>query len=247
MAANPAVPLAPGARLRWSVVRSQVRRLRPRSILELGCGGGGFGARLVGMTQSYTAVEPDETSWQLAHDRITPLGGTVIHGDHTKAPEGQTYDLVCAFEVLEHLADDEAALADWLPLVRPGGHLLLSMPAGPERMGSWDAAVGHFRRYSPADISAKLVAAGGVDPYVRCYGWPIGYLLEGVRNRVATKRGLAAGSAMEERTASSARQLQPSKRLTGALVTLATAPFEVIQRTAPRSGIALIAQARRPA
>jgi len=47
------------------------------------------------------------------------------------------YDMVCAFEVLEHLKRDEAALRDWITLVRPGGHLVLSVPAGPERFGEW--------------------------------------------------------------------------------------------------------------
>jgi SAM-dependent methyltransferase len=238
------VPLAPGARLRWSVVSAEVRALRPASILELGCGGGGFATRLVAMTDRYAAVEPDETSWRLAHDRVAPLGGTVLHGDQTAATG--TYDLVCAFEVLEHLEDDATALKQWLPLVRPGGHLLLSTPAGPSRMGPWDLAVGHYRRYSPADITAKLTAAGGTDVQVRCYGWPIGYVLENVRNRLATRRGLAARGSVEERTASSARQMQPSTRLAGALVTAATTPFAVVQRAVPTRGVALIARATRP-
>lgn len=241
-------PLAPGASLRWSVVQSVVARLRPATILEIGCGGGAFGARLAGSGAEYTAVEPDDESWRLANERIAPVGGTVIHGDHTKVPDGARYDLVCAFEVLEHLADDQAALNDWAPLVRPGGHLLLSVPAGPERMGAWDEAVGHFRRYSGELISDRLTQAGLVEPQVRYYGWPIGYLLEGVRNQVAERRGAAgtvAGS-IEERTASSGRQLQPSTRLTGAAVRAGTAPFEVLQRLAPNSGIALVATARMP-
>jgi SAM-dependent methyltransferase len=244
MNGRPVPPLAPGASLRWSVVQPVVARLRPATILEIGCGGGAFGARLAGSGAEYTAVEPDDESWRLASERIDPLGGTVIHGDHTKVPDGARYDLVCAFEVLEHLADDQAALADWAPLVRPGGHMLLSVPAGPERMGAWDEAVGHFRRYSGALISDRLVRAGLVEPQVRYYGWPIGYLLEGVRNRVAVRHG-AAGT-VEERTASSGRQMQPTKRLTGAAVRAGTAPFEMLQRLAPNSGIALIATARMP-
>ncbi len=246
MNAQPLPPLAPSARMRWSVVRGQVARLRPASILELGCGGGGFGARLVGMTSRYTAVEPDTTSWQLASERIVPRGGTVINGDHTKVPEGDEYDLVCAFEVLEHLEHDEAALAEWVRLARPGGYVMLSVPAGPQRLGAWDRAVGHFRRYSAAQISARLVEAGCVDPVVRHYGWPVGYVLENLRNRVAARTGAADEGSVEDRTASSGRQLQPSKRLTGAAIGVATAPFELVQRLVPGRGVALVAWARRP-
>ena len=78
-------PLAPRAALRWAVVGREVRKLAPATILELGCGQGGFGARLAQLAQ-YTAVEPDETSCSVAYARITPHGGTVINGDHTQAP-----------------------------------------------------------------------------------------------------------------------------------------------------------------
>ncbi|HKT04196.1 MAG TPA: class I SAM-dependent methyltransferase [Rugosimonospora sp.] len=247
MNVQPLPPLAPSARMRWAVVRSIVAGLRPASILEIGCGGGGFGARLAGMAPRYTAVEPDPTSYRLADERITPRGGTVINGDHTRVPAGEGYDLVCAFEVLEHLAEDEAALADWVRLARPGGYVLLSVPAGPQRLGAWDRAVGHFRRYSPEQIAGRLTGAGCVRPQVRCYGWPVGYLLENLRNRIAGRDGAQPGSTVEERTASSGRQLQPSRRLTGAAVTVATAPFTLLQRLAPRHGVALVAVAQRPA
>ena len=47
---------------------------------------------------------------------MAAAGGAVLHGDHTAVPAGSSYDLVCAFEVLEHIEDDAAALADWVRL-----------------------------------------------------------------------------------------------------------------------------------
>ncbi|MEJ3747690.1 class I SAM-dependent methyltransferase [Actinomycetes bacterium KLBMP 9797] len=239
-------PLAPRAALRWAVVRSAVRKVAPSTILELGCGRGGFGARLARMA-TYTAVEPDETSWQAAHDQITPSGGTVVHGDHHKVPDPGTYDLVCAFEVLEHLADDAAALEEWLPLVRPGGHLLLSVPADPERFGAWDELVGHYRRYSSEQLGACLAAAGAVDITLRHYAWPLGYALDAVRDKLASRRtGTVEGSTAEERTAGSGRVLQPSKRLAGLAIQAGVAPFTALQSLSPRKGPGLVALARRP-
>jgi SAM-dependent methyltransferase len=239
-------PLAPRAALRWAVVRDAVREVRPATILELGCGQGGFGVRLARVA-SYTAVEPDESSWQVAHERITAVGGTVVHGDHHKAPDPGGYDLVCAFEVLEHLADDGSALAEWLPLVRPGGHLLLSVPADPERMGPWDELVGHYRRYSGAQMTERLAGAGAVDIRIRHYAWPLGYALDGVRDRLAKRRRPAPdGSTAEERTAGSGRVLQPRERLTGAAIKVGIMPFTLLQALSPRKGPGLIALARRP-
>lgn len=243
---TPLPPLAIRAWLRYDVVKRVIGRLRPRTALEIGCGQGAFGARLASEVQ-YVAVEPDERSYAVARDRIEPRGGTVLNGIHDVLPEGSTYDLVCAFEVLEHIDDDRGALAEWVPMVRPGGHLVLSVPAFQERFSAMDAYVGHFRRYSPADLEERLVEAGLTDIEVTVYGWPLGYALESVRNRIDAKKHANAGDAsIEELTAASGRTFQPAGRAMGAFVNAATIPFRYLQRTRPTAGIGLVAVARRP-
>jgi SAM-dependent methyltransferase len=238
-------PLAPRARMRWSLVRRIVADLAPTTILELGCGLGGVGVRLATMAR-YTAVEPDDQSWAVAHERITPLGGVVVHGDHNKVPPG-SYDLVCAFEVLEHIADDAAALADWVPLVRPGGHLLLSVPADPTRFGPFDVRVGHYRRYTAEQLRERLADAGAVDIDVKHYGWPLVALLDAVRNRLSRDSVSEDGGSAQERTSTSGRVFQPTKALTGTVIGVGVAPFIVLQRMRPGAGTGLVAIARRPA
>ncbi|HTF12720.1 MAG TPA: class I SAM-dependent methyltransferase [Asanoa sp.] len=238
-------PLAPRAALRWNVVSRVVSGLRPTTILELGCGQGAMGTRLARMG-TYLAAEPDDKSFETAHARITRLGGTVIHGDHNKIPEGSTYDVVCAFEVLEHIADDAAALAGWLPLVKPGGHLVLSVPSEPHRFGPWDELVGHYRRYDAAGLTARLGDAGAVDIKMIHYGWPLGYLLDSVRDRLAGGK-TAEGETAEERTSGSGRILQPSGAAAGALIKLAVSPFIGLQRMRTGKGPGLVAVAQRPA
>ncbi len=247
MSQQPEPPLAPRARLRWSVVSRLVTELEPAEILELGCGLGGVGVRLAAMAP-YTAAEPDDECFQVAHDRISPLGGTVLHGDHNKVPDGSTYDLVCAFEVLEHIADDVAALAEWVPLVKPGGHILLSVPANPERFGPSDVAAGHYRRYTSDELAGKLADAGCVDVKVRHYAWPLGYLLDDVRDWLVNRRAPRdASAAPEENTAGSGRLFQPQSRVTGTLIRAGVAPFGVLQNLQPGRGPGLVALARRPA
>ncbi|WP_158624111.1 bifunctional 2-polyprenyl-6-hydroxyphenol methylase/3-demethylubiquinol 3-O-methyltransferase UbiG [Micromonospora sp. HM5-17] len=238
-------PLPPRAALRWKIVRRIIAEQRPETILELGCGLGSIGARLARMA-TYTAVEPDPRSFDVARQRIAPLGGTVCNGDHRQAPTPGRYDLVCAFEVLEHLADDAAALAEWLPLVRPGGRLLLSVPADPKRFGSWDVLVGHHRRYSADQLRQRLAEAGATRIRIVHYGWPLGYLLDAVRNRWAGRGGDAPDGTAEERTSRSGRLLQPRGELAGGVIQLAVAPFAALQRIRPDRGPGLVAVATRP-
>jgi SAM-dependent methyltransferase len=239
-------PMPPRARLRWSLVRRAVADLAPKTILEIGCGMGAAGVRLAAMAP-YTAVEPDDRSWAVAHERITPLGGVVVHGDHNKVPPG-SYDLVCAFEVLEHIADDRAALADWVPLIRPGGHLMMSVPAHPERFGPMDVSAGHFRRYTVEDLRERLAEAGAVDIDIKLYGWPLGYALEAVRNRIVGREGVASEdeSVVQARTSASGRLFQPRSWLAGAAINAGVAPFLVLQRLRPSVGTGLFCVARRP-
>jgi SAM-dependent methyltransferase len=246
MESIPFPPLAPRAALRWSVVRRTVAGLRPGTILELGCGQGAMGSRLATMA-TYTAVEPDDDSFEAAHARITPRGGTVIHGDHNKAPSGTGFDLVCAFEVLEHIADDAAALDEWLPLVRPGGQLLLSVPADPSRFSRWDDLVGHYRRYTADELRERLADAGATDIQTVHYGWPLGYLLDTARDRLAARHAGEAAESAEGRTEASGRIYQPRGRAAGAAIRAGIAPFALAQRLRPGRGDGLVAVATRPA
>jgi SAM-dependent methyltransferase len=243
----PLPPLAPRAWLRWDVVERLIAELRPATILELGCGQGGMGARLAGLTPNYVAVEPDETSRIVASPRIEAHGGTVLAGDHTVVPAGSVYDLVCAFEVLEHLQDDAKALSEWRELVRPGGHLMLSMPAMEQRFGPMDTQSGHYRRYDVEPLRQLLEATGFTDVRTVLYGWPLGYALEAVRNQVARRELGSAAASMSERTASSGRLRQPKDAsLTGRASELAAWPFRLVQRMLPDRGVGLVTVATRP-
>lgn len=242
-----APPLPPNAALRWSVVKPIVRRLAPATILEVGCGQGAFGARLARQA-AYLAIEPDPGSFAVATRRIESAGGQVRNIDSDALEPGRMFDLLCAFEVLEHLEDDVATLKTWLKFVSPGGHVLVSMPAWQSRFNHWDAMVGHFRRYSPDQCRQLLTTAGFQDVQVVVYGWPLGYVTENVRSQIAARRGRAGsedGHSMRERTARSGRLLQP-RTAAGTAIQLATLPFAGVQRMMPGRGTGVVALGTRP-
>jgi glycosyltransferase involved in cell wall biosynthesis len=237
-------PLSPNAALRWHVVRRQVQALRPTTVLECGTGQGAVGARLC-REAVYVGVEPDALSRATAASRLPP--GTRLLANIDELGDHEQFDLLCAFEVLEHIDDDVGTLARWVDHVRPGGHVLVSVPADPDRYAPSDEVAGHFRRYAPGDLEALFESAGLVTESVRHYGYPLGVALEAGRNAVARRR-LAAGDVppdMASRTASSGRRLQPPG-WTGTMLWWATGPFRHLQQRFPDRGRGLVGLAQRP-
>ena len=242
-------PLSPNAWLRWAVV-SRLFPSNARDVLEVGCGQGGFGTRLATRFH-YVGVEPDQVSAQVAQSRLKAIGpagnGEVRHGDLSVLAPDERFDVICAFEVIEHIEDDHAALRAWADRLRPGGWLLLSTPAHQHRFGPADSMVGHFRRYEPEGLAAQLAAVGLVDARVVHFGMPLGYALEFGRNVVGRRRLAAMEHAsMTTRSHGSGRVLQPTRPVTAALARVGTLPFRAIQRAFPGRGPGLVALARKP-
>jgi hypothetical protein len=77
-----------------------------------------------------------------------------------EAPSG-TFDLMICLDVIEHVADDRAMLADLTArCLRPGGWLLVSVPAWPGLFSRHDLELRHYRRYTPGRGLAVLRACG---------------------------------------------------------------------------------------
>jgi SAM-dependent methyltransferase len=244
MDASPALP--PNAWLRWHTV---VRHLPQRtgSLLEIGCGQGGFAVRLARRFR-YLGIDLDETSLSVARRRLDAhsVSGELRLGDLAALDPADRFDVVCAFEVLEHLEDDGAALREWADRLAPGGTLIVSVPAGSRRYAEWDELAGHFRRYDTAQLVGLLERAGLVDARGTVYGWPFGYALEGIRNALARRRGAdAAGESFEERTAASGRLLTLPDGPRAVLPYAVAKPFALVQRLQPARGTGLVASGRR--
>jgi SAM-dependent methyltransferase len=220
-------PLTLNAWLRYDCITRTLARLpEVGSILEVGAGQGALGARLA-REYRYVGLEPDPVSCAVARRRIEPAGGTVLCGDTSALEPGATFALVGAFEVLEHLEDDEAALKEWRERLRPGGWLMLSVPPFQTRFGPSDRIAGHYRRYEPSELAELLGDSGYSEPRVFLYGFPLGYALEAARNVLARVSG--GNGSRTERTAASGRWHQPPDWL-APVTQIATAPFRMLQR-----------------
>lgn len=242
-------PLTWWGAMRWGAVLPLLPTDPSTVVAEFGCGQGSFGARLAGMYSTYVAVEPSESSAEIATSRVAGSGGVVVPAwDDPRNPQpDHTADLLVAFEVLEHLENDGEILATWLRAARPGAHVVVSVPAEPERFGPWDENVGHYRRYSMDDLTDTLRSAGLVQPRAQHYGYPFGYALETARNAIARRRPVDTEAvAMDDRTEGSGRLRQPVSARAGDLRWHATAPFRAWQTRYPTRGPGLVGWAIVP-
>jgi SAM-dependent methyltransferase len=123
-------------------------------ILDFGAGIGTFSLPLKREGIDVSCVEPDSKQLQ----RITG-NGVPGFSDLSVVPD-ETYDYIFTLNVLEHIEDDQAALRDLARKLKPGGRLLVYVPAFQVLFSSMDRAVGHYRRYRLESLSEQVSSAG---------------------------------------------------------------------------------------
>ena len=129
------------------------------AVLEIGCSGGPLMQRLraAGYTD-LTGIDVSVPAIELAQARGVPNvsvmdGAALTFGD-------ARFDLVIASDVLEHIEDEVRALREWTRVLKPGGQLLVFVPAHAYLWSEHDVVNHHFRRYSRQDLTAAIQRAG---------------------------------------------------------------------------------------
>ena len=91
--------------------------------------------------------------------RLKAGGGLATLGDITALPFPDcSFDLVCAFDIVEHVEDDRQVFRELGRVARDHAAVIFSVPLHPARWSAFDALVGHVRRYDPAELLALLGA-----------------------------------------------------------------------------------------
>jgi SAM-dependent methyltransferase len=146
---------------RREILGSEIGRLplpKPARILEVGCGPGG-NLELLKRFGEVRAIEPDAESRAYAAER----SGVVVQGGllPDRLPDlGGPFDLVCAFDVIEHVGDDAGAVAALAKLVTPGGFVVTTVPAYAWLWSEHDAQHHHKRRYTRTAYRRLFEGAG---------------------------------------------------------------------------------------
>jgi SAM-dependent methyltransferase len=164
---------------------SRARPYLGRSVLDVGAGIGTFTERAADTGAKVTAIEPE--FGELLRGQLGNRPNVTVLEEPLEAHEGVgEFDSILCFNVLEHVPDDGQALRGLLNELRPGGRLLLLVPAHQLLYGGFDHAAGHVRRYDREPLRALLATAGFELETVR-YVNPVGAL--GWVARIRLSRG----------------------------------------------------------
>ena len=127
-------------------------------ILELGAGTG-HNLAMLSRFGTVEASELDPIARNLASERLGREVKEAALPNLSMFP-ADSYDLIALLDVLEHVPDDKGSLAAILERLKPGGALLLTVPANPWMWSAHDVAHHHHRRYRKAEIGALAKEAG---------------------------------------------------------------------------------------
>jgi SAM-dependent methyltransferase len=149
-------------RARNRLILWALRRYAPSftSFLEVGCG---TGYVLQGVATAFPGAgicgtEAQTEGLQFAASRVPRA--TFLQMDARRMPFDREFDVIGAFDVIEHISEDETVLAQMHRALRPDGNLLLTVPQHPFLWSEYDVRAHHVRRYTGSELRHKLARAG---------------------------------------------------------------------------------------
>ncbi|MGB7934243.1 MAG: class I SAM-dependent methyltransferase [Gammaproteobacteria bacterium] len=235
--------------LRESCIFDLAGTWEPASFLETGAGTGKMTQLFLDRGFHGACYELGRRSREMLRQNLLPEGDKIRVVDDLAELTPESFDYLFSFEVLEHIENDESALAEWTRYLKRGGRLLISVPARMRKYGKSDEIVGHVRRYEKADLTAMLEHCGYADIRFASYGFPLTEITRHVSNWLVRNERAYKGLSMEQRsTQSSYRRPGVIDRGVALFGGSLVRPFCVIQRMFYRTdlGDGYVVQARKP-
>jgi SAM-dependent methyltransferase len=183
--------LDPYAFTKYDILLDWLGDVRGLTAMVVGSGSGEFAALLAARGADVTATDVDEASVRLTLETASRYGVRVaakvarLEALHASRDAAGAFDVVCATDVIEHIADDVAAVRHLCALASPGGRVVVTVPAGPRLFGLHDEVLGHHRRYT-RDALVRLFSPRLRIERLRPYGLlliPVAFALSRVLRR----------------------------------------------------------------
>jgi SAM-dependent methyltransferase len=137
-------------------------------VLEVGCGTGYVLGGLEKACPRGCVIGMDVHTEGFRHARRRS-SCSLLQADVRTAPFTSAFDMIGVFDVLEHLPDDLTVLHQLHALLKPGGKLLVTVPAHPSMWSYFDEYSHHCRRYTLTDLKDKFRAVGYRTEYITEY------------------------------------------------------------------------------
>jgi SAM-dependent methyltransferase len=217
--------------LRESCIDDASKVWPPGRFVEMGAGTGHMARIFLERGFSGACHDLGEDSRRMIRENLAFAGERmVVAEDLTELPEAG-FDYLLAFEVLEHIEADLDVLRQWMRYLKPGGRILVSVPAHARKYGRSDEIVGHVRRYEREQLRTLLEDAGAGDIQIVNYGYPITELTRRLSNRMVRNDRSHEGLTPEQR---SIRSAQAKPRIINRALSLVSdkliLPFCAVQR-----------------
>lgn len=164
---------------RRRLIRRLVDAVGPKRTLDIGCGSGLITKVLAEASAEVVAVDVSEEAIAVSRDVLGEAHNVqlkvadVFQSRDTISDWRGSFDLVVLSEVLEHIHDDEGALATVPELLGEQGWLLLTVPGNPELWNTEDEQAEHVRRYTREELRRKLAKSGFEIVRMINWGFPI--------------------------------------------------------------------------
>ena len=140
------------------LIRRKIALPADARILEIGCGTGHNLEMLQGFGRA-DGIEIDPAAREIAERRLgRPIGSAPL--PELTGVEDGAYDMVALLDVLEHVEEDQAALVSIARKLKPGGRILITVPAHPWMWSAHDEVNHHKRRYTRKTLNAVIADAG---------------------------------------------------------------------------------------
>lgn len=215
--------------------------------LDFGSGTGDVAAHVARRGWEGIAVDTSETARALTAAALRPFPRVRVSSEI----DGGPYATALMMDVLEHVPDDRAALAEVAARQGADGFLVITVPTNERREWRWDDDFyGHLRRYEPGALSDILGAAGYRVLEVWDATFPVFWLMR--RGYTAIKRRPVLRGSASERTAASASGQAWELGLISSLLSFPTPPvwrpifaLQRLFRNHPRAGHEAMVLARR--
>tara|TARA_B100000586_G_C19883835_1_gene332038 strand:- start:2 stop:640 length:639 start_codon:yes stop_codon:yes gene_type:complete len=132
--------------------------------IELGAGQGTMSTRIIPLLNKIDLVEPSSNLFEILEQKFSGDDSLRLYHmsleEFVRHAEPASKDVTIMVNVLEHIKDDRIAIDSVKVMLKPGGHLLLFVPALRQLYSEFDRLVGHYRRYHKEQLEEIITSAG---------------------------------------------------------------------------------------